>query len=347
MLTSQEILVVLLFSATFLRRVCKTINKGLMDQSMLISRSSTSIICTNKGDIMNGKITMRILSLLTVLSIASLFGTHAHSETSDGWDLFHLFTTELAIDSWIQRSNESAPWIVERTEFNDTKLKCPEKYIGPQTVKALMKVFNEAYNHKHESTTVQIFRKANKTKTNSEVNQFTITEIDARYPREVWFQMLLDKGITIENFGEYASYLSKRYTLGFLKDNPNLRNTGILGIPPTNEWGTYKTAFIDMLVSHHPQIRKATEQVEQAKAQVERAKVLAEQGKEQAERAKAQVERAKEQIERAKNKFNSQQLENVRKQIEHLRETLERLKESMPPQNPKQRMQKKPRTIQI
>jgi len=179
------------------------------------------------------------------------------------------------------------------------------------------------------------------------VSQFTNEEIDARYPRAPWLQMLLDKGITIEHFGEYASYLSKRHTLAFLKDNPNLRNAGILDILPTDNWETYEAAYIDKLANEHAKLRKAAEQVEQAKERVERAKVLAEQAKERAEHAKVLAQRAKEQIERAKNKFNSQQLENVKRQIEHLRKTLERLQKSMPPQEPNEKMKKKPSTIQI
>ncbi len=187
------------------------------------------------------------------------------------------------------------------------------------------------------------------------VSQFTNEEIDARYPRAAWFQILLDKGITIEHFREYASYLSKRHTLAFLKDNPNLRNAGILDILPTDNWETYKAAYIDKLVSDHAKLRNAAERVEQAKERAEHAKVLAERAKERvenakmlAEQAQKQAEQAKAQAERVKKMFNSQQLENVRKQIEHLRETLERLKKSIPPsQTPNQNMKKKPPTIQI
>ena len=179
------------------------------------------------------------------------------------------------------------------------------------------------------------------------VSQFTNEEIDARYPRAAWLQMLLDKGITIEHFGEYASYLSKRHTLAFLKDNSNLRNAGILDILPTDDWETYKAAYIDKLANEHAKLRKAAEQAEQAKKHAERAKVLAEQAKERAEHAKTLAEQAKKQAERVKNKFNSQQLENIRKQIERLRETIERLQKSMPPQDPSQNMKKKSSTIQI
>ena len=182
-----------------------------------------------------------------------------------------------------------------------------------------------------------------------------------RYPRDEWFKILLDKGFTIQNFRKYASCLTKRHILAFLEDNPDFWKTGFHGMPVfsdmpvTDDWETYKTAYIDKLVNKHlKKIRKATEQVEQAKtqteqdkAQVGRAKVLAEQAKKRAEQAKVLAERAK-------NKFNLQQLENVRKQlqnarkqIERLRETLERLEKSMPPQSPNQKMKKKPSTIQI
>ena len=136
------------------------------------------------------------------------------------------------------------------------------------------------------------------------VSQFTNEEIDARYPREAWLQLLLDKGITIGHFGEYASYLSKRHTLAFLKDNPNLRNAGILDILPTDDWETYQAAYIDKLEMDYAKMRKTAERAEQAKERAEHAKVLAEQAKKRAEQAKVLAERAK-------NKFNLQQLENV------------------------------------
>ncbi|MDE0481883.1 MAG: hypothetical protein OXI67_04825 [Candidatus Poribacteria bacterium] len=179
------------------------------------------------------------------------------------------------------------------------------------------------------------------------VSQFTNEEIDARYPRAAWLQMLLDKGITIGHFGEYASYLSKRHTLAFLKDNPNLRNAVILDILPTDNWETYKAAYIDKLANEHAKLQKAAEQVERAKERVEHAQVVVEQAKERVENAKRLAEQAKAQAERVKNKFNSQQLENVKRQIEHLRKTLERLQKSMPPQEPNQKIKKKPSTIQI
>ncbi len=301
---------------------------------------------------MNGKIAMRILSLLTVLSIAIFFGSQANSETPENSDGFT--STEAT-----QVTNNSGRFrLIEMTKFRKNVISTAEDHTGPQTVQALMETFNKIYNHNYLKTTVTVtvYRKTDSgtilKNGKTHISQFKIAEIDARYPREAWLQLLLENGITIENFGEYTSYLSKRHTLAFLKDNPNLRNPGMIHIPPTDNWEAYKAAFhnweaykaafIYKLVNRHiDKIRESAEKVGQGKEQVERAMA-------QIERAKAQVERAKEQIERAKNKFNLQQLENVKKQIKHLQETLERLKKSMPPpQTPNQNMRKKPPTIQI
>jgi uncharacterized protein YaaN involved in tellurite resistance len=302
---------------------------------------------------MNGKITIRILSLLTVLGIVIFFGSQANSETSENSERYSL------IEKTEVTNNSGKFSLSEMTKLTEGVLSTIKDYTGPQTAQALMETFDKIYNHSHLKTTavVVVYRKTDSgtilKNGNRHVSQFTTAEIDARYPREAWLQLLLDNGITIENFGDYVSYLSKRYTLAFLKDNPNLRNPVMIHIPPTDNWETYqqvirgnnweryKAAFINKLLNRHiEKIREAAEKVEQGKEQAE--SVMA-----QIERAKAQVERAKEQIERAKNKFNPQQLENVRKQIERLRETLERLQKSMPPQNPKQNMKKKPPTIQI
>lgn len=309
---------------------------------------------------MNGKIAMRILSLLTVLGIAVFFGPEAHSETPGNSEAF------TSIEKTEATNNSGRFSLVEMTKLTKNVLSTAKDHTGPQTVQALMKAFDKIYNHNHLTTTVTVtvHRKTDSgtilKNGKTHISQFTIAEIDARYPRKAWLQMLLDNGITIENFGEYTSYLSKRYTLAFLKDNPNLRNPVMIHIPPTDDWETYqriikgndweryKAAFIYKLVNRHiEKIREATEKIERTKEIVEQGKEQVERAMAQIERAKAQVERTEEQIERAKNKLNLQQLENVRKQIEHLRKTLERLQKSMPPQNPNQKMKKKPSTIQI
>ncbi len=264
---------------------------------------------------MKRKIVMPMFTLLIVMGFAFFFTSQADSFT---------FTFS------------------ETMKFKQIPPDLPEEYSGPQTAQALMNIFDAEYNRVHLRTTITISADQH-----SQSSQFTNEEIDARYPRDEWLKILLDKGFTIQNFHKYASCLSKRHILAFLEDNPDFWKTGFHGMtvlsdmPVTDDWETYKAAYIDKLVNKHlKKIRKTAEQVEQAKEQAERAKNLAEQTKER-------VEQVKKRAESAKKMFNSQQLENIRKQIERLRETLERLQKSMPPQNPNQNMKKKPSTIQI
>lgn len=285
---------------------------------------------------MNGKIIMRILSLLTVLGIAIFFGSQANSETSENTEGYSL------IEKTEVTNNSGKFSLSEMTKLTKGTLSTIKDYTGPQTAQALTETFDKIYNHSHLKTTVVVivYRKTDSGTIlkNGErhVSQLTAVEIDALYPREAWLQLLLDNGITIENFGDYTSYLSKRYTLAFLKDNPSLRNPGMIHIPPTDNWEAYKAtfhnweaykaAFIYKLVNRHiEKIQEAAERAERRKEQGEQGKEQVKQVMAEIERAIAQFEHAKEQIERAKNKFNSQRLENVRKQIKHLRETLERL----------------------
>ena len=234
-----------------------------------------------------------------------------------------------------------------------------KKHTGPQNVQELMKALDADYNKSLAKTRVSVSGKFTGAKTTTYSSDLTISKIDARYPRAEWLQLLLDKGITINDSLEYASLLSKRYTLALLEDNPGLQQSGFLGIPPTDDWETYKAAYIDKLVHDHTKIQEAAGQIERGKLTVERAKAKIEQSrehvklttegsKETIERAMAQLERAKVQLEHAKKELTSQefeqvqkqlghakeQLERVKKQIESVQETLQHRKEPMPPQEP-------------
>lgn len=153
-------------------------------------------------------------------------------------------------------------------------------YTGPQTAQALLKTFDEIYNNNHLETTVTaiVYRRTDsgtiQKKGKQHVSEFTNQEIDIRYPKAEWLQLLLDNGITIESFREYAYYLSKRYTLAFLEDNPSIRNPLMKHIPTVDNleidnddfhnWDVYKTAFIYNLVNEHiKEIQKAAERIEQ------------------------------------------------------------------------------------
>ena len=256
----------------------------------------------------------------------------------------------------------------EHIEFDPETPPSDKKFIGPQNAQELMKALDADYNKRVVKIRVSISGKFAGTKAGTKTvifnnvvvgSDLTISEIDARYPRAEWLQLLLDKGITIDDSHEYASMLSKRYTLALLEDNPDLQQLGILGIPPTDDWETYKAAYINKLVNDHTkiqesaeQIQHSTEQLERAKAQIEqskehaklaierskeaieRAKTQLERGAEQLVRAKAQLERSIEQLERARKELNSQQLVHVKKQIESVRGTLEPPKPPKPPKEP-------------
>lgn len=183
------------------------------------------------------------LPLFTVLGLAIFFGCSTYSHTQK-----HTFTSETPNIR-----------LREHIEFNWSAPSNHKKYIGPQNARKLMQALNADYNRGHSKTEVSIHPKGTGIKTTNYGSTFTEREIDARYAREEWLQHLLDRGVTIENFGDYARHLSKRHTLALLEDNPHLRQSGIFGIPPTQDWETYKMAYIDKLVRAPIKLLKTTE----------------------------------------------------------------------------------------
>ena len=186
-----------------------------------------------------------------------------------------------------------------RIEFNEKAPPSEKKYTGSQNAQELMKALDADYNKGHAKTEVSVSSKGTGIEAESYSSNLTISEIDARYPRGEWLQLLLERGIIIGNFYEYASNLSQRHALALLEDNPNLWQSGVLDIPPTDDWETYKAAYIDKLV--------------------------------EIERTKVEIERSKEQIERTKVQIE-QDLEHARKRIEGAEAALERVKEPTPSQ---------------
>ena len=178
------------------------------------------------------------LSLFTVLGLAIFLGGCSHS---------YSYTHTQGLDSEISTSNVE---LREHIKFNWTSLPFPDKYTGSQNAQELMKALDTDYNRGHSKTEVSVSRTVGNEKVSYSSN-LTESEIDARYPRAEWLQMLLDRGITVENFGNYSRYLLKRHTLALLEDNPDLRELSILDIPPTDNWESYKTAYINKLVKDH------------------------------------------------------------------------------------------------
>ncbi|MDE0011315.1 MAG: hypothetical protein OXU36_09205 [Candidatus Poribacteria bacterium] len=259
------------------------------------------------------------LSLFTVLGLAFFFsGCSTYS-----------FTHSSQTGSSNMMLRESAKFEWGGHHFN-------KPYNGPQNAQELMKAFDTIYNSGYSKTEASVFRKVAGKEITSHSSELTVSEIDARYPRAAWLQMLLDRGITIENFHEYSNYLLKRHTLVLLEDHPDLRQSGILDIPTTEDWETYKEAYINKLVKDHTKIRKTTAQIERSKKEIELTKArikhnkeqierAIEQSKAEIERAKAQLEHSKVQLEHAQKAMNSQQLEQIRKQLEHAKKQIKHI----------------------
>lgn len=197
---------------------------------------------------------LRRLPLFTVMGIVILFGcsTSSHTQTS-------LYGT-------------SNMQLREGTKFVRTIPDNSKRYIGTQTVERLMKALDSDYNRGHSKTEVSVSQKIGDVETTKYSSDLTLREIDARYPRTEWLQMLLDRGITIENFHDYSRYLSKRHTLAFLEDNPNLWKAGIHDIPPTDDWETYKAAYIDKLANLNPDVQISVSTRSDAKGMIEATK---------------------------------------------------------------------------
>ena len=246
---------------------------------------------------MTHKNVVKMLTLLITLGFATLFGFQANSQT---------------VNSFIESIEVRGP-------VPDTT---PEEYTGPRTVKGLMNAFDTAYNQRYSKARVIALCEDGVVYS----SELAISgEIDARHSRVEWLQMLLQRGITIENFNDYRIYLSKRHTLAFLEDNPDLQEIGFLGMPLTDDQAAYKVAYIDKLVA---------KRIERLKKKVED--------------TKKRIERVKKKVERAKKQSHSQQFEYVkqfeeaRKQLKRAQETLERFqKPTSPSQQPNRNMRKR------
>ena len=114
----------------------------------------------------------------------------------------------------------------------DSKTK-NEKYTGPQTVEALMEAFDARYSSQKWTTAAEVFHNEKRH------IEFTLADVDTKYPREEWIQMFLSKGMMIENFKTYSEYLDIRSDL-ILEEF----YTG-------SDWETVKASYIDTLIQEY------------------------------------------------------------------------------------------------
>ena len=112
-----------------------------------------------------------------------------------------------------------------------------EKYTGPQMVEALMEAFDARYSSRAVNTK---WTTASETSYGEKRHlEFTLVDMDAKYPREKWLQMLLNKGITIEEFKTYNGYLNIRSDL-ILKE-----------FRTKDDWEIVKVKYIDTQIQKY------------------------------------------------------------------------------------------------
>lgn len=126
-----------------------------------------------------------------------------------------------------------------------------EKYTGPQTVEALMKVFDARYSSQKWTTVAEIFHSEKRH------IEFALADVDTKYPREEWLQMLLSKGITIEYFKTYSEYLDLRSNL-ILEE-----------FYAENDWETVKASYIDTLIQEYQHEYQRITEADQAHPEAE------------------------------------------------------------------------------
>ena len=109
----------------------------------------------------------------------------------------------------------------------------PEKYTGPQTVEALMEAFDDKYDRPSLDR-----------------------RVDEKYPRAEWLAMLLEKGFIFEELGDYTLFMSVRWSLIHFEEEGQWR-WGVKGVPQTDDWETFKDAYIDRRIWEEQQIQAA------------------------------------------------------------------------------------------
>ena len=208
------------------------------------------------------------------ISIFDRLPENYHSRLERNWEI------ERAIEKALE-DLESTELPKALKEFPNAAKKFSMRVLKvPQTVKALRDAYDEKYNERYATTSGSISHTRDGITVFSYQFPLPMSEVDAKYPRDAWLQMLLDRGISIDNFEEYWTYLSQRDTLVELEKQPEVWSSGLFGIPSTNDWETYKEAYLKQMVGKfHKEIvyfgradvpevlRKATEHLDKDAAE--------------------------------------------------------------------------------
>ena len=210
---------------------------------------------------MKTKHIVHILTLLLALGTVAFFVARPEAQTTeDPWEAWVNAQTDTVLKSAGEmdaaRRAEMRATIREKFAALAAELKNEiasppqtQDYAILQTTKELRNTYDEGYNQKHKDTTVRVSYTAGDAEIFAYDESVPLTEVDAKYPRDAWLQMLLDKGITIKNAEAYWEYLFLRDTLVHLERQPQVWTSGLFEIPATEDWETYKAAYIERELS--------------------------------------------------------------------------------------------------
>ena len=206
---------------------------------------------------MKAKHIVHALTFLLALGMMAFFVAHSDAHAAgDPWETWIDEQTDAALKSSGEmdaarraekRASIRAKFSALAAELKKEIASPPqiENYVILQTVKELRDAHDEDYDQKHQDTTVRVSYKAADTEIFAYDESIPLAEVDAKYPREVWLQMLLEKGIVIENAEAYWEYLFLRDTLMHIERQPHVWRSGRFDIPATEDWDTYKAAYIE------------------------------------------------------------------------------------------------------
>lgn len=300
---------------------------------------------------------VQIVAILIVLSIFPFSGLQAEPIV-----LGKAITWVHARDKW-----DPSQMALVRTEFDEEISYGSKEYTGPQTVQALMHIFDEAYNRKHSRTVLTVFSKASiaEIKRNETMGihawsellskegvpiTFRDREIDARYPRTAWLQLLLERGVTIESLIDYFFCMAHRHQLAFLEDSPHLWKTETHGTSAIDAWETYKADYIDRFVRYYTRNWKtpaeaARKRLKASKSSIPKVPQFPQFHSEPEETALSPLQRLVTQLEQTVEDLERQnrwdaagQVEEV---LEHIKKALERNKTAKPSTKEPNRGEKK------
>ena len=206
---------------------------------------------------MKTKHIVHILTLLIALGTVAFFVARPDAQTAeDPWEAWVDEQTDTVLKSAgeMDAAQRAEMRATIRDKFSalaaelKNEIASPpqtQDYVTLQTAKEMRDAYDTGYDSRHKDTTVRVSYTVGDAEIFAYDESIPLAEVDAKYPRDAWLQMLLDKGITIKDSDAYWEYLFVRDTLVHLEKQPQVWTSGLFGIPSTEDWETYKTAYIE------------------------------------------------------------------------------------------------------